>query len=120
MKSRDAILAAFFLAGFTIVVDVLQAVATPDSSARLTGWAVRLFRADVVKLFVMGLALAFFCTLLAAAVRIVAARRGRSESSDLQLLERAEWERKERERRLATSREPHITRNDTTGSRPAA
>ena len=114
MKPKDALLAAFLIAGFTVVIDILQAVATSDFSAALNRWLWNVLRADALGLLVAGLGIAFFCALIAAAVQTTADRNTQ------RLLDQAEWERKEREGRLAASREPHITRNDETGSRPAA
>ena len=116
MKPKDALLAAFLIAGFAVVIDVLRTVATSDFSAALNRWLRDVLHADVLGLLVAGLGIAFFCALIAAAVQTKADR-----DTD-RLLEQAEWERRERERRLAASREPHITQNnrDETGSRPAA
>ena len=116
MKTRDVLLAAFLIAGFAVVIDVLQAVATSDFSAVLNRWLWDVFRADALGLLVAGLGIAFFCALIAAAIQTT------SDRNTQRLLDSAEWERKERERRLAASREPHITQphHDETGSRPAA
>lgn len=114
MKTRDVLLAAFLIAGCTVVIDVLQAVATSEFASSLDRWLWDVLRADALGLFVAGIGIAFFCAFIAAAIQTAGDRKTQ------RLLDSAEWERKERERRLAASREPHITSNDETGSRPAA
>ena len=96
MKPRDVLLSVFLLAGVAVIADVYQAVATPEFAAAFGRW----LRADALGLFVAGLGIAFFCALIAAAIQTAGNRHT--------------------QRRLAASREPHITRNDETGSRPAA
>jgi len=116
MKPKDALLAAFLIAGFAVVVDVLKAVATSGFSAVLNRWLWDVFRANALGLLVAGLGIAFFCALIVAAIQTAGDRNTQ------RLLDQAERERKERERRLAASREPAITRNDRddTDHRPAA
>jgi len=116
VKPRDVLLAAFLIAGFVVVIDVLQAVATPEFAAAFRRWLWDVFRADALGLLVAGLGIAFLFALVTAAVQATGDRNTQ------RLLDQAEWDRKERERRLAAIREPAITQphHDETGSRPAA